>query len=67
MQAQTVTVSNQLFCSLMHDNEFSVAVEAALACCAMCCVGCIEHMVEYFNRCVNYFMFIWINKGKFTT
>jgi len=25
-------------------------VTAALACCAMFCIGCIEHMVEYFNR-----------------
>ncbi|KZV95008.1 DUF580-domain-containing protein [Exidia glandulosa HHB12029] len=25
-------------------------VEAILACCAECCVGCIESLVEYFNR-----------------
>ena len=27
-----------------------VAVEACLACCAECFVGCIEGMVRYFNR-----------------
>jgi hypothetical protein len=27
-----------------------IAVEACLACCAECFVGCIEGMVRYFNR-----------------
>ncbi|KAB5593164.1 Integral to plasma membrane protein [Ceratobasidium theobromae] len=30
--------------------ESGSPVEAALACCAACFVGCIESMVEYFNR-----------------
>lgn len=30
--------------------SLSTAVEACLACCAECFVGCIESMVEYFNR-----------------
>jgi len=37
----------------------SIAVEAALACCAACFVGILENMVEYFNR------YAYIEIGKF--
>jgi hypothetical protein len=32
------------------DSPISSAVEACLACCAACFLGCIEQLVEYFNR-----------------
>jgi hypothetical protein len=48
----------------MDDNENSAAVEACLACCAMCFIGFIENLVEYFNRCVNYVVVV---KRKFMT
>ena len=50
-----VTVSVWPFVFPVHNNNYSVAVEACLACCAVCFVGCIENLVEYFNRCVNHF------------
>lgn len=31
---------------------FYAAVEACLACCAACFIGCIESLIEYFNRLV---------------
>ena len=31
-------------------NVLCLAIEACLACCAACFIGCIQNLVEYFNR-----------------
>lgn len=43
-------------CIVIHSIPL-LAVEVCLACCAECFIGCIESMVQYFNRYAELFNF----------